>query len=327
MRKRRGLGRVERQRGPFRSLDGELLERRCLPVSVVLTPVQDNTLFEDASGGIANGAGEYLFAGRTAQPSGRAIRRSLVGFDIAAQIPAGATIQSATLSMTMSKTTSGPQDIGLHRVLADWGEGTSDAAGEEGRGTEAAEGDATWKYRLYDTVEWQTPGGDFEPTASATTSVDNVGDYVWSTPELAEDVQYWLDHPDEDFGWLLHGQEDTSFAAKQFGSRENADSAQRPQLTIEYALAEATSWQNTNLAEDVSGDGFVSPIDALLILNVLNGVGNGLEEGPLPDPPTAPLLPPPFVDVNGDQNVTGSDALLVLNFLNAQSIVPDDGEA
>jgi hypothetical protein len=308
------------ERWTARPLDAERLEVRCQLATVTLQAVQDNTLFEDSTGGISNGAGDFLFVGRTGQPSGRALRRTLLAFDVAELLPAGATVQSASLSLSMTKTISGPQQIGLHRVLAPWGEGASDADGGEGRGTDAAEGDATWTHRVAGSTEWQTPGGDFVPTASATTEVNGVADYVWSSDGLVTDLQYWLAHPDEEFGWLLSGEETATFAAKQFASRENSDSTLRPELTIEYTLPSAAGWKNTALAEDVSGDGIVSPLDALLIINVLNGAGGGLEEGPLPSPPQAPLVPPPFVDVNGDNQVVEADALLVFDYLNAHPV-------
>jgi hypothetical protein len=63
---------------------------------------------------------------------------------------------------------------------------------------------------------------------------------------------------------------------------------------------------------DVNADGFVSPIDALQVINYLNN----------PAKPRQLTLPvnqrlPPYVDVNGDGSVSPLDALLVINFLNA----------
>ena len=44
--------------------------------------------------------------------------------------------------MNMSRTIAGPVDVNLHRVLNAWGEGASDAFGQEGGGTAAEAGDA-----------------------------------------------------------------------------------------------------------------------------------------------------------------------------------------
>src|SRR5690606_21277302 len=97
-----------------------------------------NTLFDDGSGTTSNGAGQHLFAGRVGGGGGGAIRRGLLAFDVAAMVPAGATITNAALTLNMSKSISGDQSVSLHRTLADWGEAASDAAGDEGMGTAAA---------------------------------------------------------------------------------------------------------------------------------------------------------------------------------------------
>ncbi len=49
-----------------------------------LTPVKDNTLYEDEEGRFSNGSGQYLFAGNTAK---NFIRRGLVAFDVSAALP------------------------------------------------------------------------------------------------------------------------------------------------------------------------------------------------------------------------------------------------
>ena len=131
---------------------------------VSIGPSKDNTLYETPTGSHSNGAGQYFFAGTT---SLGVLRRGVVAFDIDGSIPAGSTISSVSLELHMSRTVSGPETIELRRLLADWGEGTSRASGEEGGGTAATPGDATWVHRFFDTDTWATPGGDFLPTASA----------------------------------------------------------------------------------------------------------------------------------------------------------------
>jgi len=113
-------------------------------VQAQLQASKDNTLYENECGTLSDGSGAYLFAVRTAAPSGTAIRRGLIAFDIAVQIPAGATITSVTLSMRMSGSIAGNQTVELHRLLSDWGEGSSNATGQKGTGTSAATNDVTW---------------------------------------------------------------------------------------------------------------------------------------------------------------------------------------
>ncbi|HSP97769.1 MAG TPA: DNRLRE domain-containing protein, partial [Candidatus Dormibacteraeota bacterium] len=95
-----------------------------------LAPAKDTTIY--AEGELGNGAGTSLFAGATADLNNGAPRRALLAFDVAGSIPAGAVVTSATLTLTVTMSVSGPQPVTLHRLLADWGEGTSDAPNAEG---------------------------------------------------------------------------------------------------------------------------------------------------------------------------------------------------
>ncbi len=78
---------------------------------------------------------------------------------------------------------------------------------------------------------------------------------------------------------------------------------------VTITVAAAASFQNPTLSRDVNADGFVSPIDVLLLINHLNTVGSHLL--------TAELPGIPFPDTNGDNNVSPSDVLLVVNQLNS----------
>lgn len=198
-----------------------------------LEPMMDATLYEDAGGNIANGSGSYLFVGETAQPLNR---RALLAFDVAGEIPAGATITSVELTMEASRVSApSNQTIGLHRVTESWGEGASNAGGQEGSGASAAPGDATWVHRSFPDTEWMQAGGTFVPGASAQRAVGALGSYTWdSTPDLVNDVQGWLDDPSSNFGWIMVMTGSASGTAKRFNSRENADAGSRPKLQIEY---------------------------------------------------------------------------------------------
>lgn len=202
---------------------------------VTLTAARDNTLYEDAAGSLSNGAGQFLFAGVTSRGE---LRRALVYFDVAGTLPAGATVDAATLSLTVSKSTvAGTETVRVHRVLADWGEGTSDAGNEEGGGTAATTGDATWQHAFFDTQPWTTAGGDAAPDASATQALGGPGRYSWASADLTADVQAWLDDPAANDGWMLRGNEAGTGTAKRFDAREAASPAVRPTLTVVYTLS------------------------------------------------------------------------------------------
>ena len=199
--------------------------------TINIFPSKDNTLYEydPAEGDHSNGAGFHFFAGETAMGE---LRRGVLAFDIAGSIPPGSTITAVSLSLNMSRTLlETARTVELHKLLADWGEGTSHAPGEEGDGAPATTNDATWRHRFFDTIFWAMQGGDFSATVSASQVVGPVGQYTWSSAQMVADVQSWLDNPSSNFGWLVLGDESTNATSKRFDTRE---SASPPVLTIEY---------------------------------------------------------------------------------------------
>jgi len=200
----------------------------------VLVPIQDATLYEDAGGTVANGAGEHLFTGRTAIGDRR---RALLLFDVAGEVPAGSTIVAASLTLDVSLVPLSviPVATGVHRVLAAWGEGASDAPDPEGIPAPAAAGDATWLHTFFPGDLWALEGGDFDPAPSASETVGGLGPVTWgSTPAMVADVQEWLDSPGTNNGWILVVDSDDLQTAKRLDSRENPTPSARPQLTVEF---------------------------------------------------------------------------------------------
>ena len=103
--------------------------------TVNINPSKDNTLYEydPDVGDRSNALGLHFFAGETALSQAR---RGVLAFDIAGNIPPGSAITAVSLSLNMSKTpTNSAYVMELHKLLADWGEGTSIAPGEEGDGS------------------------------------------------------------------------------------------------------------------------------------------------------------------------------------------------
>jgi hypothetical protein len=201
---------------------------------VTVEPSKDNTLFQSVDGGLSNGAGPHLFVGTNEQNNER---RAVIAFDLGS-IPDHATINAATISLHVSQTRSvTPQPIDVHRLLADWGEGTSNSGEPGGQGAPTTIGDATWLHRFFDKTFWTAPGGgDFAPSVSASTLVGDVGAYNWSGAGVASDVQQWIDHPATNFGWIFLGS-DIDVRARRFDSRVASDAAVRPMLTVNYTIA------------------------------------------------------------------------------------------
>lgn len=233
---------------------------------VVLAPVKDNTIWEDAAGATANGAGQHMFCGRSGIRGGPPrIRRALVEFDVAGAVPAGAVITSVTVTLNMSKSIAFAQSCTLTRINREWGEGASDAAAEEGDGADAVPPDATWLHSEYSSAFWPVPGGDFAPAASASIPVSGVGPYTWGpTPELTADVQSWLDEPAGNHGWVLRGNEAGLSTATRWDTREHPEADRRPALRIEY---------RRSCVVDFTGDGLVDFSDYLEFLVAYDAAG------------------------------------------------------
>ena len=209
--------------------------------TLILTPEKDNTLYESPTGDLSNGSGAYLFVGRTNQTEGERLRRALLKFNIGDTIPEGSTIMSVSLTMSMTKSGTGPSTVNLHRMIADWGEGGSNSDEDMGGGggSAAQAGDATWTVPFFDsTLTWTNAGGDYEANSSGSTSVNSVDNYTWTDSLMAVDVQLWLDSADSNFGWIVIGDESAQ-SAKRFDSRENETEANRPMLEITYTEATA----------------------------------------------------------------------------------------
>jgi len=263
-----------------------------LAENIVLEAAQDNTLYEDPVGDISNGAGEYLFMGRT---SAGELRRSVVRFDLAA-VPSFAIVDAAAVRFQINLSPSGggfADDASLHRLEAAWGEGSSDAGPPGGQGGAAAAGDATWQYRFYPTEPWQLAGGDFDSAPSSTAFFGNFAPETISfdsTPALVADVQSWLRNPASNHGWVLLGDELRDRNARRMASRENLIEA-GPSLEVDFHAPFALTPLSNQLdrpiglahAGDGSGRLFIVQQDGIIRIY---------------DAASATLLATPFLDIS-----------------------------
>jgi VCBS repeat-containing protein len=221
--------------------------------TATLSASKDATLYERSDGSASNGSGQFLFTGKTNE-NVNSLRRALIAFDVAGDLPAGANVTAARLELNMSKSTTGSMDVSLHRVTTDWTQGASDPSGEEGGEQVVAptQGDATWIHSSFESQLWNNPGGDFDSSPSATTAVDAEGAYVWTSVELLDDVQDWIDNPSENFGWILLTDETTT-SAKRFDSRENGTTENEPRLVVEYTIPDTPETPNAPFGDVITG--------------------------------------------------------------------------
>lgn len=211
---------------------------------VLIVAGADNTLYEDSLGSVSNGSGAIMVAGRT-NGEVDSIRRAVLFFDVAGNIPHGAVVESVALSLYLNKGNGGAREMRLHRLLTDWGEGASVKDGG-GLGATAEPGDATWLHTFYPDAFWGSDGGRYVGRVSASQLVgtaggnnDLAGSYTWpSTDRLVDDVRRWVKKPSMNHGWVLVGDESVKQTAKQFASRESVSPELRPMLEVTYSLPE-----------------------------------------------------------------------------------------
>jgi glucose/arabinose dehydrogenase len=220
--------------------------------TVNLTANRDNTIYEGSTN--SNAKGPHIFAGLTGAAGGETRRRAMVRFDLSS-VPVGATLTSASVSLTITKQIAQDFNFGLHKLTADWGEGTSNAGEPGGTGTTRTTNDATWTHRFFSTttpVLWAAQGGEgnYIVTPSATRAVGNFLSepvQTWTGGTLLADVQSWLSTPSSNFGWMLRGdaaEEVEPYTAMRFASRENATVAYRPKLSVTYtAVPQPTPYE------------------------------------------------------------------------------------
>ncbi|MGA1224673.1 MAG: DNRLRE domain-containing protein [Phycisphaerales bacterium] len=203
---------------------------------VTITASRDATLYESADGSLANGAGQFLFAGRTNQGQ---IRRALLWFDLSELVPAGAQITSARLLMNVVQANGGVREMSLHRALTPWTTGATDPDATESSGAFPMPGDCTWLHASSDGagggVAWGSAGGDFSTLASATALTTALGMQEWSSPGLLADVRAFASDASQNLGWFLLGDETVAGTARRFDSADGASAGGfAPRLEIEF---------------------------------------------------------------------------------------------
>ena len=180
------------------------------------------TLNPEADSAMRDNAPDSNFGSNSSLPIGVAKNggvhnRGLLRFDLTG-IPANASINSVTLSITVTTDPTSPANFDLKRVLQNWDESQ-----------------VTWNNRL-DSTPWGIGGGlsgtDFFAVASATTQL-SAGVKTFDSGGLISDVGAWVSDPTSNHGWILMANnEATAGTGKQFASREDPDNT--PVLTVDY---------------------------------------------------------------------------------------------
>jgi len=175
------------------------------------------------------GGSEFLVTGRW---DSNDMERSVIRFDVSG-IPAGATINSASLQLRCHGIWYNASTVSAYRVLKDWGEGDNDY-------TDADAGECCWSYAKYSTAAWSgcaNDGTDAETAAQSSVSV-NAQD-TWYSWGVASAVAAWVGGA-ANYGLMLRNPESGDQTKAGYRSRNYAaDTTLRPKLTVDYTAAPA----------------------------------------------------------------------------------------
>ncbi len=189
----------------------------------------DNTIFQGSE--TSNGAGQYLFCGQTNKGVNK---RALVMFDLESMVPEGVTVDSATIVMIPTKVKPGTTTVTVSLVTSEWGEGASEAVNGDGKGAPAEANDATWIFTKFDKDRWVKSGGDFAVQSSAVSEVSLGKNALFSSERITIDVNFWLNNPSKNYGWIFIGDESKNATSVKFGSKENSNIDLFPVLKLYY---------------------------------------------------------------------------------------------
>jgi len=230
-------------------------------VDVQIPAKRDNTIYQgQADGGPpdserSNALGPNIWSGKGANGN---LKRSAIFFDCKSIIPAEATITSAVMVLAIDRAPaapSGPSSVTIHRLVAGWGEGTSDASLIDGggRGTNATPGDMTLTHNFFNTSLWVTAGGDFVAGASAIAtgvrwpafSDFHPTNHFTSIGVLESDIQGFIDGTFPEYGWMVKGDESVSISAKRYFSANTTNLAEHPMLLVGFVTLTTTTSTTT----------------------------------------------------------------------------------
>jgi hypothetical protein len=144
----------------------------------------------------------------------------LIKFNLGS-LPVGAKVGSAKFDIYLYDSGGSATDVvEAHRLTRDWQEGP------DGYLT-----GATWN-RYDDTNDWDTPGGDYEAEIQGSFIANTPG---WKTIDVSHMVQFWLDHPKQNYGMILLSPIAAGYNEKRYHSSDYSDPNLLPRLHVTLA--------------------------------------------------------------------------------------------
>jgi YD repeat-containing protein len=192
---------------------------------------------------------------RVGTATGGEVHRPLLAFDLR-DIPAGASVSEAKLTLAWPATSAPGREISLHRVTRAWTEGTGTYPGQcNGSG-------ANWT-ETQGGLRWSAGGGDFDATrdafvpAKSRTTVPPQPGYGTDTFTVTSLVQKWVNATAPNHGVLLKLTDDTQIPPDNpyfdYYADDAADQAARPKLAVTFADTSATVAPRVTVAAPAPG--------------------------------------------------------------------------
>ncbi len=218
--------------------------------TVVLDAIKDTSIFNNLAGDSPQkdyGAGGSQLLRVGYSMSEDTYGRTLIQFDLST-IPTNATIDSVGLQFSTGKSGTNVQKIYVYRLTQAWTEGTTTEGCNyygscQPMGTIIATGgtDATWINTSNTSNAWNTAGGTFLSTISATSTDVGATPDLFVSAGLIADVQEWVTNSSSNFGWILKIDEPSATTTGELKRYVSKDAvldplypAGKPKLVVVY---------------------------------------------------------------------------------------------
>ena len=167
------------------------------------------------------------------------VHRPLLAFDLR-DLPVGATVSAATLTLAYPTTSATGHQIDLHRVTRAWTEGSGDYPGQcNGSG-------ANWS-ETQGGVHWSAAagGGDLDPAADATIPAKSRASAGQDSVSVLNLVREWASGAAPNHGMLLKLHDETIPASGvhyfDYHADDHTTASERPQLAVTFADGSASA--------------------------------------------------------------------------------------
>jgi endonuclease/exonuclease/phosphatase family metal-dependent hydrolase len=184
------------------------------------------------------------------------VRRALLKFDTHNTIPAGATIQSATLTVTVEHSDPQTRTVSVYRVASSWDEGS-----------------ATWKSRRSG-QSWGTSGGDLAAKYASTSVGTSGGARVnFDVTKLVQEVVKGNYGSRYTRVALTDDGASSGDSYKEYYRSESSDASVRPKLTVVWGGSSTSSSGSTSGSTSSGSTSTSGTALKVLTWNIHRGIG------------------------------------------------------